>query len=136
MAGKGASGTRPAIVASASKLKAGRGRLFILGVDGLKGLIFGKLHRGTSIRFSHSLEPVWFEQLASERRVLRYVRGQPQRRFERLPGRRAEALDALVYSFAARSACAVQLDRRADELRALTPPPPQPTVIKSAFMNR
>ena len=134
--GKGAAGTRPAIQASHAKLKAGRGRLFIVGVDGLKGLIFGKLQRGTSIRFSNSLEPVWFEQLASERRVLRYTRGQPVRRFERLPGRRAEALDALVYSFAARSAAPIQLDAREDQLRMMAPPPPQPKIYPSKFMQR
>jgi phage terminase large subunit GpA-like protein len=50
------------------------------------------------------LEPVYFEQLASERRVVRYKRGQPIRRFERISGRaRAEALDCLVYAFAARA---------------------------------
>lgn len=136
MAGKGASGTRPAIQVSQSKLKNGRGRLWIIGVDGIKGLIFSKLQRGASIRFSASLEPVWFEQLASERRVLRYVRGQPVRRFERLPGRRAEALDALVYAFAARSAAPIQLDRREDGLRMMTLPTPPTSVIRSVWMSR
>jgi phage terminase large subunit GpA-like protein len=135
MAGKGVSGTRPAIQASTSKLKGGRGRLFLVGVDGLKGIIFGKLARGQSIRFSHSLEPVWFEQLASERRVLRYVRGQPVRRFERLPGRRAESLDCMVYAFAARSVCAALFDQRENELRG-SPAAQPPTVIRSAWMNR
>ena len=135
MAGKGASGTRPAIQVSQSKLKGGRGRLWIVGVDGLKGVIFGKLQRGASIRFSQSLEPVWFEQLASERRVLRYVRGQPQRRFERLPGRRAEALDALTYCFAARSAAPIQFDKRSDELRN-APAPALPSIIRSEWMSR
>jgi Phage terminase large subunit (GpA) len=61
-----------------------------------------RLSRGRSIRFSDSLEPVWFERLCSERKVLRYVRGLPVRRFERKPGAKAEALDCLVYAFTAR----------------------------------
>jgi phage terminase large subunit GpA-like protein len=57
------------------------------------------------IRFSASLEAVYYEQLASERRTIRYRKGQPIRRFERISGRvRAEAWDCLVYAFAARAA--------------------------------
>lgn len=56
------------------------------------------------------------------RRVVRYRRGQSVRQFERIPGRRAEALDATVYAFAARSACPVQLDARAAELAQSRPP--------------
>lgn len=74
------------------------GRLFLVGVDGLKTVLYSRLARGRSIRFSDSLEPFWFEQLCSERKVLRYVRGVPQRRFERIPGRAAEASDCLVYA--------------------------------------
>jgi phage terminase large subunit GpA-like protein len=56
--------------------------------------------------------------LASERRVVRYKRGQPVRRFERISARaRAEALDALVYAFAARQAVTITFDRREAELR-------------------
>ena len=40
-------------------------------------------------RFSADLEPIFFEQLTSERRLLRYFKGQPARRFERIPGKRA-----------------------------------------------
>ena len=58
--------------------------------------------RPRGIRFSHSLEPIYYEQLASERRVVRYSRGQPVRRFERIGRIRAEALDCLTYANAAR----------------------------------
>ncbi len=134
MAIKGASGTRPAIVASRSKVKGGR--LWIVGVDGVKSTIFDRLQRGRMIRFSDALEPVFFEQLSSERRVVRYHRGQPVRRYERIPGKRAEALDALTYSFAARQACVVQLDQRAAELASPTPPPRAPQVHRSQWMSR
>ena len=134
MAIKGASGTRPAIQASRSKVKGGR--LWIVGSDGLKSTIFDRLQRGKMIRLSDSLEPVFFEQLSSERRVVRYRRGQPVRTFERIPGRRAEALDALTYAFAARQAAPVQLDQRAEELRQATPPERKPQVFRSEWMQR
>ena len=79
---------------------------------------------------------MFFEQLSSERRVVRYHRGQPVRRYERIPGKRAEALDALTYSFAARQACVVQLDQRAAELASPTPPPRAPQVHRSQWMSR
>jgi len=121
MAIKGMFGSRPAIQVSKGKVQKG-GRLWIVGVDTIKTTVFSRLQRGQMIRFSDSLEPVYFEQLASERRVVRYRRGQPVRRFERISGRaRAEALDALVYSFAARSAVAVSLDAREAALRSSKP---------------
>lgn len=112
---KGVAGTRPWIERSRSKVK-GDGFLWIVGVDGVKSAVFGRLMRGHSIRFSETLETAWFEQLASERVVVRYVRGQPTRRFERIPGRRAEALDCVVYAFAARQIVNVNWARRAEEL--------------------
>ena len=41
---------------------------------------------------------------ATQNPVVRYERGMPVRPFEREPGARAEALDALVYAAAARNA--------------------------------
>ncbi len=134
MAIKGASGTRPAILVSRSKVRGGR--LWIVGVDGLKSTIFDRLQRGRMIRFSDSLEPIFYEQLSSERRVVRYRRGQPVRRFERITGRRSEALDCLTYAFGARSAVAVQLDQRAQELTQSIPPAKAPSLHKSQWMSR
>ena len=60
----------------------------------------------------------WFEQLASERAVTRFIMGQPKRRFERIPGRRAEGLDCTVYAVAARQILAsINWDARAEALR-------------------
>jgi phage terminase large subunit GpA-like protein len=119
MAGKGAAGARPPLQASHGKAR-GIGKLWIIGVDGIKAALASRLARGSSIRFSDSLEAVWFEQLASERRTLRYVRGQPVRRFERIPGRRAEALDCTVYAMAARHALVLNWDSREADLAAVT----------------
>lgn len=133
MAGKGVPGTRPAIAVSQGKVKGGR--LWIVGVDGLKATIISRLSRGSTIRFSNTLEPAYYEQLASERRVIRYSRGQPVRQFVRKAGARAEALDALVYAFAARHAVPITFDAREQELRSATPPTPAPTVIRSRWLE-
>lgn len=133
VAGKGVAGTRPPIAMSQTKGV----KLFLIGVDGLKSQILTRLSRGRTIRFSADLETAWYEQLASERRVVRYVKGQPVRRFERKSGMRAEALDCVVYATAARHLVTANLDRREEELS--TPavlPSAAPPVIRSKWMER
>ena len=132
-AGKGVAGSRPALQASASKVRGGR--LFLVGVDTLKSQILERMVRGRTIRFSHTLEAVYFEQVASERKVVRYTRGQPVRRFERIPGRKAEALDCLVYAHAARAGLQISLDAREGELATPTPPPVPPPAVRSPFVD-
>lgn len=133
---KGASGNRPIIERAGSKTKTGA-RLWIVGVDTGKAQVFNRLSRGASIRLSADLPRVWHEQVASERVVLRYRRGQPVRSFERIPGRRAEALDCLVYAFAARAILSPDWEARRAELGQLAPPPARPApVLKSEWMNR
>lgn len=133
-AGKGVYGNRPGF-AMAKGRRIG-GKLAIIGVDPVKSVIFDRLQRGRGIRFSASLEPSYYEQLASERRVIRYRRGQPSRRFERVSQRaRAEALDCMVYAFSARQAVSIGFDQREAELRQNAPPPPS-SVIKSAWIAR
>lgn len=132
MAGKGVAGTRPHATLSQAKGV----KLFLIGVDVLKAQILTRLARGRTIRFSDSLELAWYEQLASERRVVRYVRGQPVRRFERKPGMRAEALDCVVYAFAARSLVTANLDRRAEELASVAAiAPAAKAIIRSAWLG-
>jgi phage terminase large subunit GpA-like protein len=116
-ASKGLFGARPIFAMSTSRRLADR--LGLVGVDTIKGALFDKLARGRGIRFSKSLEPSYFEQLASERRVVRYVRGMPARRFERIGRQRAEALDCLTYATAAKEAIKglISFDRREAELR-------------------
>lgn len=104
-----------------------------------KGHLASRLSRGTSIRFSDTLPAVWFEQLASERAVVRYVKGQPKRRFERIPGRRAEVLDCVVYAFAARQILTINWDARAETLRNQDSAPAaqaRPRTIHSSWMDR
>lgn len=135
MAGKGVAGTRPYIEPSRAR-KNMAARLWIVGVDGIKTAIMARLARSGSIRFSNKLAPVWYEQLASEREVVRYVRGQPQRRFERVPGRRAEALDCVVYALAARQVVHVNFVERIEQLKAGGIRKPQrKTVFPSRFIS-
>lgn len=133
---KGAAGNRPQIERAGSKTKTGA-RLWIVGVDTLKTLIFGRLSRGGSIRFSADLPRVWYEQLASERVVTRYQRGQPSRNFERIPGRRAEALDCTVYAFAARQIINPVWEQCRAELSLETPAKKTAgPVLQSQWMKR
>lgn len=85
-AGRGVAGTRPVCEPSRGKVRGGR--LMLIGVETIKTTIYDRLSRGRALRFSDSLEAVYFEQLASERKVVRCTRGQPIRRFERKLARR------------------------------------------------
>ena len=129
---KGAPGTRPAIKASDTK----GSKLFIVGVDGIKGQIVARLSRGRSIRFSDTLEARFYEELASERVVVRYSRGAPVRQWERVPGRRAESLDCLVYTWAARNRVNADLARRGGGLASPILSATQPRVVRSQWLER
>jgi phage terminase large subunit GpA-like protein len=115
---KGTAGfARPAFKQSAALKGQASQRLYIIGVDAIKSILFQRLQRAQTIRFSNTLGPEYFEQLASERRVIKYMRGRPEPRFERVPGRRAETLDCWVMAYAAREGCAIALDTREQSLR-------------------
>jgi phage terminase large subunit GpA-like protein len=133
---KGAGGNRPPIEKAGSKTKTGA-RLWIVGVDTVKLHLFGRLAQAGNVRFSADLTPVWFEQLASERSVVRYSRGQPLRSFVRMPGRRAEALDCVVYAFAVRHLVNLDYDQRRADLSTETAPlPKRAPVLASSWMQR
>jgi len=133
VSGKGVAGfARPFLERSSSRTAP----LWLVGVDAAKSQLFARLARGTGVRFGESLSPVYFEQLTSERRVVRYSRGTPQARFERIPGKRAEALDATIYAWAARSLVGINLDSREAQLSSPAAPKPAPRVTQSSFMQR
>jgi phage terminase large subunit GpA-like protein len=90
----------------------------VVGVDVIKTAIFDRLQRGQGIRFSNTLEPAYFEQIASQRRVIKYSRGMPTRRFEMVSSRaRKEALDCLAYGWAARQSFSFNMQQRESQLR-------------------
>lgn len=128
---KGAPGNRPTIKASDTKGT----KLFIVGVDSVKGQLASRLTRGKSVRFSNTLDARFYEELASERLIMRYVRGAPVRLWERIPGRRAESLDCIVYAMAVRAVVSANLDRREGEIASATMPKKAPAVVKSVWLN-
>ncbi|GGE15251.1 hypothetical protein GCM10011360_00090 [Primorskyibacter flagellatus] len=101
-----------------------------------KGQLASRLTRGRSVRFSDGLEGRFYEELASERLVMRYAKGAPVRQWERIPGRRAESLDCVVYAVAVRNLVGAKVERREEEVKAKTLPKPAPRVIKSAWLER
>lgn len=129
---KGATGARPPLQRSESRRAHG---LHICGVDGIKTRLFDRLARRKGVRFSDALPGAFYEQLVSERSVVRYQRGQPSRIFERIPGRRAEALDCVVYALAARALVATSPTRRADDLRGEAPAMGPTHVFRSAWLR-
>lgn len=130
---KGMGGSRPVIVATKSKDLRG---LFIVGVDVVKTTLMNRVARNMGIRFSDQLEPIWFEQFLSERKTVKYVSKRYVSRWERIPGRAAEALDATVYSYAARQVIPSNFDSRAAELREEPKPVARVNRIESSWMNQ
>ena len=126
--GKGMYGNRPGFAMAKGKRVANK--LALIGVDTIKSVIFEKLARGQGIRFSESLEPSYFEQLTSQRRVIKYHHGMPTRRFEMVSTRaRKEALDCLTYGWAARQALGnINFAMREEYLR--NPNAPRRTIVQ------
>lgn len=134
VSGKGVSGfSRPFLQKSGGK---GQAALWLVGSDAVKSQVFARLARGTGFRFGDALEAVFFEQLASERKIVRYVRGTPQARFERIKGKRAETLDGVVYAWAARSLIGMNLDRREEDLSTVAAPVARASVVRSVWLDR
>lgn len=132
VSGKGVAGfSRPFLQRSSSK----GAPLFLIGVDSIKAQLFNRLARGDTFRFSADLDPIFFEQLTSEHRVVRYFKGQPVRRFERIAGKRAETLDSTVYALAARQLVGLSLDRREDEVSSVTLPKKSSSVVRSKWLT-
>lgn len=129
---KGAAGNRPVIRASDTK----GSRLFIVGVDSVKSQLTSRLSRGKTVRFSDSLEGRFYEELASERLVMRYVKGAPVRQWERIPGRRAESLDCVVYGLAVRALVNAKVERREEEVESKALPKAPPVVVKSSWLSK
>jgi phage terminase large subunit GpA-like protein len=111
--GKGMAGNRPTVTRS----KAKNITLIIIGVDGIKSNLYGNITAGKKIHFSNTLESRFYTELASERRILKYYKGQPSRMWQRKSGMRAECLDSTVYATAARSLVTINYDSRIAELK-------------------
>lgn len=126
---KGDAGNRPLIE------RASKPWLWIVGTDGAKTRLYGLIEQPGHVRFSQDLPARFYEELCAERRVTFYKSGQPRKRWERIKGMRAEALDAFVYAMAVRGLVGVNLTTRENELRAIVKPQAQQTVFRSKWME-
>jgi phage terminase large subunit GpA-like protein len=89
-------------------------KLWPVGTDVVKGLIYGRLRNETPgpgyIHLPKALVTTdEFEQLTAERLVTKYVKGHPRLEWVKPNGKRNEALDCAVYAYAA--ACWLGLER-------------------------
>jgi phage terminase large subunit GpA-like protein len=78
--------------------------LYQLGTDTIKTTLFGRLRHNEKVgglHFGMAAEAEYFKQLTSERQALRYHRGFPIREWVKKAGDRNEALDCMVYAYAA-----------------------------------
>ena len=82
-------------------------QVFIVGVDTAKDVLFARLKRvhqpgAGYIHFPASVDEVYFDQLTAETLIYRMVQGRRVRSYKpKSSGSRTEALDCLVYAYAA-----------------------------------
>lgn len=134
MAIKGQGGTRPWMVPN--KQASRGGVLWLVGVDGIKSALFGRLKTKNHFRFSKDLDLGWFEQLCGERLITHYRKGVPITEFTPVSGRRNEALDCTVYAIAAHKILTIHWDLRESQLREEPQAAPKPRVVESSYLQR
>jgi len=99
--------------------------LYLLGVDGIKDTMMGRLRfvePGPGyLHFGAAATPEYFEQLTAERKVTRYNRnGMPVSEYVKKGNARNESWDCLCYSYAALHLLYRRFDRRTiwDQMQA------------------
>jgi phage terminase large subunit GpA-like protein len=79
--------------------------LYQVGTDTVKTTLFGRLRHNNIgpgyVHFGQSGDDEWCSQVTSEKQQLRYVKGFPVREWVKSPSARNEALDCMVYAYAA-----------------------------------
>ena len=79
--------------------------LYQVGTDTVKTTLFGRLRHNKPgpgyVHFGLSGDDEWCSQVTSEKQQLRYVKGFPVREWIKSPSARNEALDCMVYAYAA-----------------------------------
>ena len=91
--------------------------VYMVGGDTVKTTLFGRLKHSEQgagfLHFHMGTTGEYFEQLTAEKQVLRYNRGGfPTREWVKKPSARNEALDCLVYAYAALNLMYQRFDRR------------------------
>ena len=109
-------------------------QVFPVGSDAIKSLLFGRLKHNDPgpgyLHFHAKTDLDYFEELTAEKQILRYKNGYPQRVWVKKNTARNEALDELVYAYAALHRLYQLYDRRTiwDQLeRKLRSTPDDPT---------
>lgn len=116
---KGKGGEGQAIIGRPSKNNIGRVNLFSIGVHTVKDLLFARLkindYSEGYIDFSDKLDNEYFLQLTAEKIVTRYQKGFQRREYQKIR-RRNEALDCMVYAYAAYVLIGVNINALADKI--------------------
>lgn len=100
---KGSSQAGLPIVTKATKSNLGRVKLFQVGTDSAKDLIFSRLaieEFGPGYMHFKEYDDEWFKQLTSEKKVTTYIKGIPKTKWKQKRARN-EVLDTYVYTEAA-----------------------------------
>jgi phage terminase large subunit GpA-like protein len=91
-------------------------QLFPVGSDTIKSLLFGRLKHSDVgpgyLHFYPTVEKDYFEELTAEKQILKYKNGFPVRVWVKSSSARNEALDELVYAYAALNRVYQIKDRR------------------------
>jgi len=126
---KGVGGEGRAIAGKPSRNNVVKCRLFPIGVDTIKDLVFARLRIEEAgpgyINFSDTLNEEYFRQLTAEKIITKLVRGFKKRVFQKIRNRN-EALDCYVYSLAAYSIINVSVNSIADKIQARSERPEVP----------
>jgi phage terminase large subunit GpA-like protein len=116
---KGMGGEGKPVAGRPSKNNVGRCPLFPIGVDTVKDLMFARMRIQESgpgyMHFSDKLNDEYFRQLTAEKIVTRYHKGYKKRVFEKIRARN-EALDCMVYAYAAYAIIGININGLADKL--------------------
>jgi len=127
---KGMAGETRPIVSKPTRNNIGKIKLFTIGVDNIKELIFSRLKVTIAgagyCHFPTGRDDEYFKQLAaSEKIVTKYHKGFPRREFVKTRARN-EALDCRVYAYAALSILSLRLNDIADRIANAPAEPEKP----------
>jgi phage terminase large subunit GpA-like protein len=133
--GRGGKG-RPLVAPGKKPLKNGL-RLFTVGVDTAKELLlFSRVrikdHGAGYCHWHRGFTAEYFEQLTSERRVVRYSKGHPMHVWELPKGKRNEALDLRVLGMAALALLRPNFAALAERMKTERRSPPSAPVGRAA----
>jgi phage terminase large subunit GpA-like protein len=111
--------------------------LYMVGTDTIKTTIYGRLRQPPpgpgAFHFGMAADDEFFRQLTAEKQAMRTVKGFPVREWVKKSGDRNEALDCLVYAYAALQLEARRYNRATmwEQLEQAPPPPRVVPVVKA-----